>query len=170
MKKSTMLALVAGLLAAPAAVQAQSLSFPVPANAFIVFGGLNWAWASPCNGGCSNPILGDGWRYATTAEWAARPSYTDFLNPNGNHAGAGGQMACAASYFDPIYDHCDWNDAVQGYIASGPGNVGPLQDPNSETWLVQAPQNVVPEPSSVAMFGAGALVLGVMARRRRQTA
>ena len=163
MKKSLQFLLAATLLAAPAVVQAQSQSFPVPANAFIVFGGLNWAWASPCNGGCSNPILGDGWRYATSTEWAARPAVTDFLSPTGNFDSGNGLMACASPWFDPIFDHCDYGDAAQGNLSSGPNNTVNF-DPNNETWLVQ---ETIPEPSTVALFGVGALVMGVVARRRR---
>ena len=167
MKKTVKFLLAATLLAAPAVTQAQSQMFPVPTNAFIVFGGLNWAWASPCNGGCSTAILGDSWRYATAQEWAARPAASDFLTPLGNFIGSGGQMACASPWFDPMFNHCDFGDALQGNISSGPDNTV-IFDTNNETWLVQGRvMDPVPEPATVALFGVGAVALGAVARRRR---
>jgi hypothetical protein len=40
-------ALAAGLAAAPGGAEAAYLDVPVPTNAYITRGGLDWAWAFP---------------------------------------------------------------------------------------------------------------------------
>ena len=129
MKKILAVAIVAcALLAQPASAAVQP-----PANAFITFGGLDWAWASPCHSGgasdCGASVVpnGLGWRYATAAEWAVRPAESDFLDAGGNFAGAGGQMRCASAYFASGHSHCDYFNYVDGlpvdtFVSSGPGN------------------------------------------------
>ena len=86
--------------------------------------GHYWAWASPCDGGCSNiePIKVAGWRYATADEWALRPDVADFGTPD--------NFKCASAYFDPKYGHCDYSDANSGYLTSAPTHG------SSETWLI----------------------------------
>jgi hypothetical protein len=85
----------------------------------------------------------------------------------GNFIGSGGQMACASPWFDPMFNHCDFGDALQGNISSGPDNTV-IFDSNNETWLVQGRvMDPVPEPATVALFGVGAVALGAVARRRR---
>jgi hypothetical protein len=71
----------------------------------ILSGGRYWAWASPCDGGCSvaDPNKVEGWRYATEEEWANRPAQSEFLDIYGN-------VICAASQFDNTYSHCDYGN------------------------------------------------------------
>lgn len=159
-------ALALGLAAwAPRRVEAQSFAPPLPADVYIQFGGLDWAWAAPCSmgvpGSClSQYVLVDGFRFATPEEWAARPDWSNFLNQ------AGG-VICASGYFDvsPQYQHCDLSDAQQGYISSGP-DLYVRFDPNMETWLVRGA--AVPEPGTIGLVGVGLALVGMGARRRRQ--
>ena len=103
------------------------LAGPVPANRTIQKNGICWAWASPCDGGCSSPSPSNqaGWRYATSGELAAKPLCSDFLD-----ASAPGGFRCASSYFDPIYSHCDYGDCTGGYVTSNP------MGDNWESWFV----------------------------------
>jgi|GEM_PF-5383497 len=87
-------------------------------NWAINHNGRYWAWASPCDGGCSqaSPTRVPGWRYATEAEWSAKPDKSAFLKPDQS-------LICAAQYFDYTYSHCDYsNDPVRtpqgGYAES----------------------------------------------------
>jgi hypothetical protein len=108
---------------------ASQINDPVPDSVLVVHGGLEWAWASPCNGGCSTPLLRDGFRYATAEEWANRPAYDLFANPE----------KCASPWLDPTYDHCDSGDLNAGYVASGPNFDQPscASPENCETLLVR---------------------------------
>lgn len=167
------LALIAGfatvaITAAPSQASAQS------ANSFITYMGLEWAWASPCASGIGSSCglevsLTDGWRYATVSEWASRPAPADFLDAGGNYLGVGGQMRCAAYFFGSGYSHCDYNDAVTGYVMSGLGNGN--DDPASETWLVRTanepPGSTVPEPATMLLLATG--MAGIAGARHRKS-
>ncbi len=123
----------------------------------VYHAGLRWAWASPCSGGCGSvsPNAVPGWRYATEDEWANRPAPEDFQTEEG--------FLCAASYFDSFYTHCDYSDAVSGYVTSLPN--GDMW----ESWYVcgaQAPSGDVPEFGVFAAVGILA-VAGIFVARRR---
>ena len=65
----------------------------------VLKGNTYYAWASPCSGSCSTAERKMGWRHCTVAEFNARPmNKAEFQNK------------CAATCFDPKYDHCDWNN------------------------------------------------------------
>ncbi|GAB3011858.1 PEP-CTERM sorting domain-containing protein [Bowmanella dokdonensis] len=155
------------------------LGFSQQANATIITdpledlivsqGDLDWIWASPCDGGCSqlvtdwqyagglyddalNTQLAVGvWRFATDLEFAGLPDVYAFQNK------------CASSYFDNTYNHCDFGDLTGGYISNVPtGGVNELLLVRS-TNLVSAQ---VSEPAALTLFALG--LLGIAARRRQK--
>ena len=184
------IALAATAVAAFAAVPSAAgpLNISLPANAYITFGGLDWAWANPCDptGGCGDIDLTfqstEGWRLPTAAEFAARPIADDFFFAGANVPGGGSgglgetffgdgpvdasgavlDGACASVYFSVGYKHCDYFDGVAGFIfdpVTGSGGIGAY-----ETWLVRG--GVVPEPATWAMLITGFGLVGFAARRR----
>ena len=90
--------------------------------------GLAWAWASPCSGACSTPVVEgvngnlQGWRFPTNQDWAVRPDPSVW--------GGGAIIQCAAPQFDPNFNHCDWNDGTRGSVVQAPDNGF------GELWLV----------------------------------
>ena len=107
--------LAATVLSTPAAA---IINAPVPTNAFITFGGNDWAWAAPCApsspscGGITLAFQGTlGWRLPTLTEFATGPTANDFLFRGANVPGSGTSVegtqffgaasdgACAAAYF-----------------------------------------------------------------------
>lgn len=163
-------------VAVPQRSEAQAFSPPLPADVFIHFNGLDWAWASPCRLGVlpscvSGYVLVDGFRFATASEFAARPSYTAFLRPDGS-------VRCASGWFNtsPKYTHCDLVDAAGGLISSGPGNMGdhsgyfpgPDSEPVAETWVVRGQMSAVPEPGTIGLVGLGLGLVGIGGLRRRK--
>lgn len=174
--------LAASMLAAVASPAAAIINSPVPTNAYITFGGFDWAWAGPC--AAEAPSCGvfdlsyqatQGWRLPTLAEFAAGPAPIDFIFAAGNvplngasvegtvFFNAPGNGACAAAYFfNAERNNCDYNDAVVGGIF---GNGGPFTgNSNVETWVIRG--NAVPEPASWAMLIAGFGLVGAVQRRR----
>src|SRR5262245_11589645 len=62
---------------------------PIPGTEVLNRGNLEWVYAGP---GSTNEFgagqiqapsfrAGEGWRYATAAEWAVKPLWTDFIKP-----------------------------------------------------------------------------------------
>ncbi len=176
-----------GMAASPATA---IIMAPVPANAYITFGGLDWAWASPCDAegedSCSSIDLSyqatQGWRIASVADFANGPTAEDFLFAGANVPAEGEEQgtgatffganpidgACATAWFSNLYTHCDYGDGVSGTVWNMPGNTG-QGDCCSETWVVRGfcGGNVVPEPASWAMLIAGFGLTGAVMRRRR---
>ena len=178
-------AFFAAVAAAPAS--AALLDVPLPANTYIIFGGLDWAWASPCsptgcNGGqdvldlsFQGPL---GWRLPTAPELLARPAPIDFSFAGANvpfggfsvegtffNGGMPGDGACAAAYFTGgFFNQCNYSDASINAI------FGVYFDPNErnvETWLVRGGNAAIPEPASWAMLIAGFGLIGAAMRRRK---
>ena len=160
MLKILAVACAAALAAAPAA--ATILNEPVPTDNFITFGGLDWAWASPCQPtGCGGPSGAmdmsyqstQGWRIASTADFANAPDRTAFLRPDNS-------VICASAWFTHIYSHCDYSNPVWNMDGEG----GPWY---SETWVVRGDATPgVPEPATWAMLIAGFGLVGTAMRRR----
>lgn len=117
------------------------LSGPVPAELHVSSGGLEWVWASPCNGGCSvpQPTHQPGYRFATLDELLTKaPSCEQFVRPDNS-------IRCAAAYFDPIYAHCDLGDCMIGAVSSEHFGIGIWGQVNgvAESWYVR---DVNPDP------------------------
>jgi hypothetical protein len=68
--------------------KADLIETPLPTNAYIVFAGLDWAWAYPFPASYSGFDLSYqsqfGWRLPTAAELANAPNATDFLFAGAN--------------------------------------------------------------------------------------
>ena len=192
MKRTELLGVVALALAGAAAPAAAVVNAPVPTNAFIRFGSLDWAWASACSPtGCTfagaqlvAPIDlsyqgGQGWRLPTAADWANAPSVDKFFFAganvpdggtalDGSGASFGGAVvgsagACAAPWFSNVL-YCDYNDGVIGAIWGIPNSPYAGVD-TVDTWVVRG--SAVPEPASWAMLIAGFGLVGGTMRRQR---
>jgi hypothetical protein len=146
-------------------------------NILLNFNGLDWVYAGPIGTGEFGPgnieapeyRASEGWRYATEAEWAIRPDWTDFIiggasvSPDsgfGDHS----VYRFAAEYWSN-YNHIDLSDAADGLLTNGL-EIGSLYD-NYDTWYVRdAVTTAVPESSSIMLLGLGLLGL-VIARKKR---
>jgi len=133
---------------------------PVPKSVTVVHNGLRWAWASPVAsqfwGGGNElkvPSFHAGWRYATAQEMLSIPPIALF------QALAGG-AAAAAPYWNTVFTHVDPSDYNAGNVLSVPDGS------HYESLYVTA----VPEPSSIALLGLGAVGLVLAERRRRRRA
>ena len=191
--------LIAAALILP--VQASFAGFidaAVPSNAYISFGGSDWAWASPCDG--SDPSCGDvtllsfqasqGWRLPTAAEILSAPSAFDFLfaggnvpfngvDPislaqfqatNANYDAARSAGACAAPYFSDDHRHCDWSNGQDG--GDGFNWWSPANSNlGLETLVIRDQQGPsIPEPGSMALLALGAAGLGITRRKKGKNA
>ncbi|WP_293226348.1 PEP-CTERM sorting domain-containing protein [Ottowia sp.] len=152
------------------------LNAPVPANAYITQGGLDWAWASPLPAAVAPLDLSyqsaQGWRLPTAAELANAPLATDFMKAGANVPLAGtdpvsgayfavpnanltGPAACATPYFSASYHHCDWADG----LGQPDGPWAQPGDVSRRDQLVVRTSGAASAIAPVPTLGGGALVL-----------
>ena len=156
-------ALAFATITTPASAAIQNV--PVPTTNYITFGGVDWAWASPCSpGGCYSGAEIDmsyqstqGWRIATAADLLTGPAPSDFLDGSGN-------VICASNWFTNLFTHCDYSDGTGGYIWNAPGPNG--QNAAAETWVLRDGNGAVPEAATWALLIAGFGLVGTALRRR----
>lgn len=162
----TAFAAVAACLFCSASPAAAAQNVPIPAEFFITVGGLDWAWASPCSAtapSCGDTTLLDyqgtqGWHLPTVGEYAIRPDASAF--------GTSTNFKCATPYFSDTYQHCDYGDAVAGFVWDP--SLGTSNNGGTETWMVRGALAAgVPEPGTWAMMLLGFGAIGFSFRRRR---
>lgn len=183
--KKTLLAAasaVTALTLASPAVHASFINTQVPTNAYITFGGLDWAWAFPLpasDGIDLSTQSAFGWRLPTAAELANSPDATDFVFAGANvpfggtdfvsgatfqatNANLKGDAACATPYFSNSFKHCDWQDGkgqIYGPWAGMPNAFG-----FADQLVVR--NSDIPEPAALGLVAIGLLAAGAARRRR----
>lgn len=155
MLKKILLAAIASVSFAGGAQAVSMLGQAPDASVIVNAGGFEWVYAGPCAGespSCGVVQLHHGFVFANDAQWLA-----SFANVAAVNTAFTGPNKCAASYFNTVYDHCDFSDLSSGYIWHSP--LAPDADHRNnlaaETFLVRASRNDVPEPASIALLGLG---------------
>jgi hypothetical protein len=166
-------ALLAGAASMSSSASAATMLLQAPDSSVIVqAGGYEWVYAGPCAGtapSCGPVVLHHDFAFATDAQWTSSFASIGALLTAFQYNPASGTGLCAASYFNTVYDQCDFRDAAAGYIWNSPlaPTVEQRTNPAGETFLVRAldaPEEV-PEPASLALFGLG-LAGAALARRK----
>lgn len=184
-KVAKRIAVAAMLSASFSSANAALINMPVAANAFIKFGGFDWAWAFPLpaeNGLDLSYQAQYGWHLPTAAELTAAPNATDFIFSGANVALGGtdaatgasfsavnvnltGAAACATPYFSNTYSHCDWQDGNGQLYAPWAGLPG-AHSFADQLVVRELLVSAVPEPETYAMMGIGFLALLAVRRRK----
>lgn len=162
------LGVVAACALIAASPAAASIDVEVPTDNYITYGGADWAWISPCSAtapSCDESDLFEfqsslGWRLPTVEEFALRPQVSDF--------GTSDSFACATAYFSDTWAHCDYSDALSGFIWD-PGAISNFA--YVETWAIRgAVAAAIPEPGTWAMMllGFGFVGGAMRSAKRRQ--
>jgi hypothetical protein len=140
--------------------------------------GLDWVYAGPIapnefGPGNIEPAsyrAAEGWRIATAAEWALRPTWTDFVRPGFAAPAPSCGFTDHSSYrftseYWSDYAHVDLCDAASDRFTDG---VNGVVSGVPETIYVRtsAAAGAVPEPAAWAMMLGGFGLLGGVARRR----
>ncbi|WP_338849599.1 PEP-CTERM sorting domain-containing protein [Massilia sp. W12] len=183
LKIAKKIAVAAVLAASFGSAHAALVNAPLPSNAYITIGGLQWAWAFPLPAASGLDLSYQaqfGWHVPTAAELANAPRATDFIFQGANVPLGGtdsvsgarfsatnpnltGAAACAAPYFSNTYSHCDWQDGLGQIYGPWAGQSG------APSWADQlVVRAAVPEAETYAMMGVG--LLGLLALRRRKSA
>lgn len=183
--KKFIFALLSAVFASNAhAVIIDSLT-PIPdSNILLNFNnsGLDWVYAGPIApnefgaGNIQVPSYraAEGWRFASVAEWASKPDWTNFIQPGFTPADVPAQAGWSdhakykfASEYWGNFSHVDLNDADAGRITNGL-DIGSLTGVY-ETWYIRdSIVAQIPEPETYAMMLAGLGLVGFMARRRKE--
>ena len=190
---SRLVALALGAaVTAGASIPAKAAYFdvPLPTNAYITFGGLEWAWAYPVP--AASPYYPpmdlsyqstQGWRLPTVEELAVAPLATNFLfaganvpfavnDPitsalflatNINYATAASAGACATPYFSTKWLHCDWQDGNGQPNQPWAGLPGALDF--ADQLVVRGA--AVPEPATVGLLFLSLGAIGLVTRRKQ---
>jgi len=158
-------------------------SVPIPDEAVIIdFNdtGLDWVYAGPIGTAEWSASMiyapsyraDEGWRFATEADWALRPEWSDFTRPGYTIPDANGgytnhEVYRFASEYWGDFHHVDLNDAAAGRVTNGkdinyaPGYV-------YETWYVRDSRHAsVPESTTTIGLLLGAMAGLACFRRRR---
>ncbi|MGA8711543.1 MAG: PEP-CTERM sorting domain-containing protein [Roseiarcus sp.] len=171
---------------------ASLVNAPVPSNAYIVFDGLDWAWAAPVAADGSFGCCGVDRRMKASLGGGCRPQPSlRMRRPRCNSCSPGrtcrstelilcgayfdyasstldGPAASAVPYFNDVVSQADWCNAPGS--ACGFGEVPWWGQPGAPTYaesLVVRSVSGVPEPSTWAMMVLGFAGLGFAGHRTR---
>lgn len=162
------------------------INAPVPTNAFITIGNLDWAWANPLPGADLSFQGAFGWRFPTLTDLSLAPLATDFIFLGANVPLGGidpvsdarfqatnpaliGDAACAAPYFTPgSFRHCDWQDGLGQPFGPWAGLPGAFSFAD-QLVVRNAVGNPIPEPAALGLLGLGLMGIS-LARLKKKTA